>query len=90
MNYIDEIIKDIEVQRHHMQVVYNIEPNKVILGKKICDALEIYSMNWRCPADRILKTVVGLPITVDYENIYTIEVCFELEESARKTANLIY
>ena len=90
MNYIDEIINDIEMQRYHMQAVYNIEPNKVILGKKICNALEMDAMNWRCPADRILKTIVGLPITVDYENIYTIEVCFELEEASRHTASLSY
>lgn len=89
MDYINEIINEIEDQRYYMRARYNIEPNKVILGKKICSALEMDAMNWRCPADRILKTVVGLPITVDYENPYTVEVCFELETNARNLAGFV-
>ena len=85
--YLDEIINEIEMQRYYMRARYNIEPNKVILGRKICSALEAEAMHWRCQADRVLKTVVGLPITVDCENIYTIEVCFELDEDARNFAS---
>ena len=85
--YLDEIINEIELQRYCMRERYNIEPNKIILGKKICDALEAEAGNWRYPADRVIKTVVGLPITIDYENIYTIEVCFELDGNARNLAS---
>lgn len=81
--YLDEIINEIELQRYCMRARYNIEPNKVILGKKICSALEAEARNWRCPEDRVIKTVVGLPITIDYENIYTIEVCFELDGNVK-------
>ncbi len=88
-SYLDEIINEIELQRYCMRARYNIEPNKVILGKKICSALEAEARNWRCPEDRVIKTVVGLPITIDYENIYTIEVCFVPEEMIKSLEGLV-
>ena len=88
---IDKIIYDIETQRYYMRARYNIEPNKIVLGKKVCSILETEAVKWHNPEryselskSGIVGTVVGLPITIDYENPDTIEVCFELEEVERK------
>lgn len=93
---VNEIIDNIEMQRYCMMARYGIEPNKIILGRKIFSILEadFGEVKWT-NAERyaelsksgIAATVVGLPITVDCENIWTIEVCFELEENARNLAS---
>lgn len=94
----NEIINEIEMQRRYMMARYNIEPNKVILGRKVCNILEadLGAVKWTNPKhyaelseSGITATVVGLPITVDCENIWAIEVCFMVEEMSRNLTGLV-
>ena len=92
---VNDIIDNIEMQRYCMMARYGVEPNKVILGRKILSILEtaygaVRLTNKEISKSGITATVVGLPITVDCENIWTIEVCFELEENARNLASLSF
>ena len=96
---VNDIVDNIEMQRYYMMTRYGIEPNKIILGRKIFNILEasLRAVKWtnteRCAElskSGITATIVGLPITIDCENIWTIEVCFELEENARSLASLSY
>lgn len=85
-DYIKQIeghINEIEMQRHLMVTRYNIEPNKVILGKAIYEMLkgDAHMICHKCVDDTIMNSVCGLPITVDYQNVYKIAVCFALENS---------
>lgn len=82
--YLDEIINEIEAQKYYMVARYNIEPNKVILGRKIYDMFkgDMQLINHKCADDIGMQSVCGLPITVDYQNVYKIAVCFALENSA--------
>lgn len=89
---VNDIIDNIEMQRYCMMARYGVEPNKIILGRKILSILEtaygaVRLTNKEISKSGITATVVGLPITVDCENIWTIEVCFELEENARNLAS---
>lgn len=93
----NEIIDNIEMQRYYMITRYGVEPNKIILGRKILSILEadLRAVKWtnteryaELSKSGITATIVGLPITVDCENIRTIEVCFELEENARHLVSL--
>lgn len=89
---VNDIIDNIEMQRYCMMARYGVEPNKIILGRKILSILEtaygaVRLTNKELSKSGITATVVGLPITVDCENIWTIEVCFELEENARNLAS---
>ena len=87
-NYYDKIIENIETQRYYLRARYNIEPNKLILGTRICSILdaEARMVKWSNPElskSGVVATLVGLPITIDRENIWTVEVCFELEQAER-------
>lgn len=89
---VDDIIDNIEMQRYCMMERYGVEPNKIILGRKVFTILEtaygaVRLTNKELCKSGITATVMGLPITVDYENIYTIEVCFELDGNARNLAS---
>jgi hypothetical protein len=86
---VSDVINEIEMQRYYMRARYKIEPNKVILGKKLCDILEIEYASLRCASNRTVREVVGLPIMVDYENAYTIQVCFVAEEMLKSLEGLV-
>jgi len=86
MDYIDEIINNIETQYYHMEMLYHIKPNKVILGERILYVLNRDArLQWFNPERDIttIGTICGLPFTVDYDNVNTIEVCFELNKEQR-------
>lgn len=92
-DYINKIINEIETQRCYMIERYGINPNKIILGSKIYTTLSnaygaVRLTNKELCKSGITATVVDLPVTVDYEDIYTIEVCFELEKSTRNLISL--
>ena len=80
---VNKIIDEIEIQRYLMRINYKTEPNKIILGKKIYSVLMDNMINYLEDKDRMIHYIIGLPITIDYENIDTIEVCLELENNAR-------
>lgn len=84
-----EIIECIWQQRYNMIEQCNIEPNQVILGKALVDILRWESGAVYCGLDKndnsMVSYVIGLPITVDYNNMYTIQVCY-----VPKTMNMGY
>lgn len=95
---VNEIINEIEMQRYYMRARYNIEPNKIILGRKVCSILEadFGAVKWtntghlaELSKSGITATVVGLPITIDCENIWTIEVCFVPEDMQKSLNGLV-
>ena len=93
---VNSIINEIELQRYYMRARYNIEPNKVILGRRVLGILETEYNRWSRPEyytdlknDRITATVVGLPVTVDCDNVYTIQVCFIPEEMMKRLDMLV-
>ena len=91
---VDKIIDEIEMQRYCMRARYNIEPNKIILGYKVYSVL-LRTSNYFAEIkaiimeDEIIDTIVGLPITIDYKNVDTIEVCFVLEEVTKSLERLM-
>lgn len=82
---IERCINEIEMQRHDMMATYRIEPNKIILGRKIYEMLKRDVMCHKCSEssdNKVMQTIYGLPITVDDRNVYTIAVCFAFENNA--------
>lgn len=84
-----EIIECIWQQRYNMIFQYNIEPNQVILGKALVDILRWESGAVYRGLDKndnsMISYVIGLPITIDYNRMYTIQVCYVPE-----TTNMEY
>lgn len=84
----EEIIESIWQQRSNMIERYNIEPNQVILGNALVDILRLESGAVYCGLDKndnsMCSYVIGLPITVDYNDTYTIQVCYVPETTNMK------
>lgn len=63
---------------------FDFEPNRVILGSNVYDILNRDFRSMICyDADYFAKgskaTVMGIPVTIDYENKWLIEVCYGFE-----------
>lgn len=74
----DKIIEEILRQCNHMIVCSNIEPNKVIVGTWVFNVLKYESgavYRHQAEGDDVAE-VLGLTIKIDWNNPYTIEVCY--------------
>ena len=88
----EKIIDKIYMQSYAIKGLWGIEPNRIVLGKYVYDILKAGSNNYVYCAEH-LKTdvtdsnieefVIGLPITVDYDNKWVIEVCYGCEADGR-------
>ena len=79
----DKIIEEIWKQHDNMLCRLNIEPNKVIVGGHIYKVLQWGSgavYHSRAEEDYIAE-VLGLRIKVDWDNPYTIEVCYGIDKA---------
>lgn len=75
----DQIIMQLKMQDYDLRR-FDIEPNRVILGRYIYDILET---EFRCGRYSVIEHhiddftpyVIGLPITIDDKNKWLIQVC---------------
>ena len=85
----DKIITQIKMQEYNISR-FGMEPNGVILGRRIYDFLDRefnygvrYSMIEHYKNDNA-EYVVGLPITIDERNRWLIKVCYGLETDGKE------
>lgn len=79
-----KIIDNIIWQNEGIRNLYDIQPNRIILGKNVYDILLTASCSSWNPVKinieikncEIEEYVMGLPVTVDYRNKWLIEVCY--------------
>lgn len=87
MRQFERIIFNIEMQDAYLKN-FGFEPNRIILGSNVYDILhrDFHSMFY-CNMDYFTKgskaTVMGMPVTIDYENEWLIEVCHGFEWDGR-------
>lgn len=81
----DKIIWNIMMQDHEIRNL-GVEPNRVILGERVFDILHRdfnsmidFSLEKYKGSDGMNASVCGMPITVDHDNKWIIEVCYGFE-----------
>lgn len=87
-----KIIDNIMWQDYHIKALYDLQPNRIILGKYVYDILATASdAIWhRAEICKVAKNsdieayVIGLPVTVDYNNKWIIEVCYGLKHDGKQ------
>lgn len=85
----DKIITHIQMQKYEVNR-WGMEPNRVILGRRIYDTLDReFNYGVRCSmiehyANDNAEYVVGLPITIDERNRWLIKVCYGFETDGKE------
>lgn len=83
----EQIMFNIEMQDEYLKR-FGFEPNRIILGSSVYDILsrDFRGMIYHyadCFTKGSKATVMGMPVTVDYENKWLIEVCHGFEWDGR-------
>lgn len=88
----DRIIQKIMMQDYTIRHL-GVEPNRVILGKRLFDILHHeyntmleFRLGDGNPDKGMDAYVCGLPVTVDLENKWIIEVCYGFEADGKQVA----
>lgn len=86
---VDKIITQIEMKKYDI-MRFGMEPNRVILGRRIYDFLDRefnygirFSMIEHYKNDNA-EYVTGLPITIDEKNKWLIKVCYGFETDGKE------
>ena len=77
---IDKILKSVRFEIDSIRYIYNIEPNKIIIGSELSFWIACYFLDWLRYVDNRENgekryELYGIPVMIDYDNPWNVEVC---------------